>query len=66
MKVLYLGESKDITNFRWEFQDEISIQVIAECGPASHELLDVIQCQCKAQNKTFSREACRCHTQHLL
>ena len=60
-----LGESRDITNFGWEFQDEISILVIAEGGPASHELLDVIQCQCKAQNKTCSMEACRCHTQHL-
>ena len=60
-----LGGSRDITNFRWEIQDEISILVIAEGGPALHELLDVIQCQCKAQKKTCSMEACRCHTQHL-
>ena len=58
-------ESNDITNFGWEFQAEIPIPVIAEGDPAPPELLDVIQCQCKAQGKKCSTEACGCHKQHL-
>ena len=60
-----LGESRDITNFRWEFPDEMSIPVIAEGDPAPLELLDVIQCQCKAQSKKCPTKACGCHEQHL-
>ena len=58
-------ESSDITNFGWEFPAEIPIPVIAEGYPAPPELLDVIQCQCKAQGKKCSTEACGCHKQHL-
>ncbi|MCG7883058.1 MAG: hypothetical protein JAY96_15870 [Candidatus Thiodiazotropha endolucinida] len=58
-------ESKDITQFGWEFRDEIPIPVIAEGDPAPPELLDVIRCQCKAQGKKCSTEACGCHKQHL-
>ena len=58
-------ESTDITQFGWQFRDDIPIQVIAEGDPAPPELLDVIRCLCKAHGKKCSVEACVCHKQHL-
>ena len=55
------GESRDITNFGWEFPDEMSKLVISEGDPAPPELLRVIQCQCKVQGKKRSTKACGCH-----
>ena len=58
-------ESADITHFGWEIRDGIPIPVIAQGDPAPPELIDVIQCQCRAQGKKCSTEACGCHKQHL-
>ena len=59
-------ESADIIQFgRWEFRDNIPVQVIAEGNPTSPELLDVIRCQCKAHGKKCLTEACGCHKQPL-
>ena len=46
-------------------QDNIAIPGVAQGAPAPPELLDVIKCQCKAQGKQCSTEACSCHKQHL-
>ena len=59
------NESADITHFGWEIRDDIPIPVIAQGDPAPPELIDVIQCQCRAQGKKCSTEACGCHKQHL-
>ena len=59
------NESADITHFGWEVRDDIPIPVIAQGDPAPPELIDVIQCQCRAQGKKCSTEACGCHKQHL-
>ena len=53
---------ESITHFGWEIRDDIPIPVIAQGDP---ELIDVIQCQCRAQGKKCSTEACGCHKQHL-
>ena len=58
-------ESADITHFGWEIRDGIPIPVIAQGDPAPPELINVIQCQCRAQGKKCSTEACGCHKQHL-
>ena len=58
-------ESADITHFGWEIQDGIPTPAIAQGDPAPPELIDVIQCQCRAQGKKCSTEACGCHKQHL-
>ena len=47
------------------FEVGISIPVIVEGDPAQPELLDVIQCQCKAQGKKCFTEAFGYHKQHL-
>ena len=61
-----LDESRDITNFGGSFEMKFQYQsFIAEGDLAPHELLDVIQCQCQAQGKKCSTEACGCHKQHL-
>ena len=60
------NESDDITNLGWVIQDTIPISVVAQGAPVPPELLDVIKCQCKAQGKQCSTEACSCHKQHLL
>ena len=39
--------------------------VIAQGDPAPPKLIDVVQCQCRAQGKKCSTEACGCHKQHL-
>ena len=52
-------ESNGITNFEWVIQDTIPIPAIAQGAP------ELIRCQCKAQGKQCSTEACRCHKQHL-
>ena len=54
------NESADITHFGWEIRDDIPIPVIAQVDPAPPELIDVIQCQCRAQGKKCSTEACGC------
>jgi hypothetical protein len=59
------NESADITNFGWEFQDSIAVPVIAQGDPAPPELIDVILCQCRAQEKKCRTEACGCHKEHL-
>ena len=58
-------ESTDITHFGWEIRDDIPIPVVAGGDPAPPELIDVIRCQCRAQGKKCSTEACGCHKQHL-
>ena len=58
-------ESINITNFGWEFKDDIPIPVIAHGDPAPSELIDVIKCQCKAQGKMCSSEGCGCHKEHI-
>lgn len=58
-------ESKDITNFGWEFRNGIPSPIIAEGNPAPPELLDVICCKCKAHGKKCSTETCGCRKQHL-
>ncbi len=58
-------ESTNITHFGWEFRDDIPVLVIAQGDLAPPELIDVIQCQCRAQSKKCSTEACGCHKQHL-
>ena len=61
-----LGESRDITNFGWEFQDKIS-KAIAEVDHAPQELLDVIQCQCKARSvllRHVDTTSSTCHARH--
>ena len=55
-------ESADITHFGWIIQNDIPIPAVAQDAP---ELVDVIKCQCKAQGKQCSSEACGCHKQHL-
>ena len=56
-------ESNDITNFGWVIQDTIPIPAVAQGAPVPPEL---IKCQCKAQGKQCSTEACMCHiNQHL-
>ena len=52
-------ESNDITNFGWVIQDTIPIPAVAQGAP------ELIRCQCKAQGKQCSTEACRCHKQLL-
>ena len=59
-------ESNDITNLGWVIQDTIPIPGVAQGAPVPPELLDVIKCQCKAQGKQCSTEACSCHKQHLV
>ena len=58
-------ESNDITNLGWVIQDTILILGIAQGAPVPPELLDVIKCQCKAQGKQCSTQACSCHKQHI-
>jgi hypothetical protein len=59
-------ESADITHFGWEIRDGIPVPLIAQGDPAPPELIDVIQCQCRAQGKKCSTEAkCGCHKEHL-
>ena len=58
-------ESTNITLYGWEVRDDIPVPVIAAGDPAPPELLDVIRCQCKAQDKKCSSEACGCHKQLL-
>lgn len=58
-------ESANITHFGWEIQDTIPVPVIAQGDPAPPELIDVIQCKCKAQGKKCGTEACGCHKEHL-
>lgn len=58
-------ESADITHFGWDIQDSIPIPVLAQGAPAPPELIDVIRCQCKAQDKKCSTGACSCHKEHL-
>ena len=58
-------ESANITHFGWDIQDRIPIPVVAQGAPAPPELVDVIRCQCKAQDKKCSTEACGCHKEHL-
>ena len=58
-------ESADITHFGWKIQDGIPAPVIAEGDPAPPELVDVIRCQCRAQGRKCSTEACGCHRYHL-
>ena len=58
------NESADITHFGWEIRDNIPIPVIAQSDPAPPGMIDVIQCQCRAQDKKCSTEACACHKQH--
>ena len=48
------NESADITYFGWEIRDDIPIPVIAQGDPAPPELIDVIQCQCRAQGEKCS------------
>ena len=56
------NESADITHFGWEqIRDDIPIPVIAQGDAAPPELIDVIQCQCRAQGKKCSTEACLAH-----
>ena len=57
--------SATFTNFRWDIRDGIPIPVIAQGDPAPPELIDVIQCQYRAQGKKCSTEVCGCHKQHL-
>ena len=47
------------------FEVGISIPVIVEGDPAKPELLDVIQCPCKAQDKKCFTEARGRHKHHL-
>ena len=58
-------ESADITDFGWEMRDGIPVPSIAPGNPAPPELIDVIQCQCKAQNNRCSTKVCSCHKEHL-
>ena len=59
------GESADITKFGWEIHDSVPIPIIAKGDPAPPELIDVIRCQCRAQDKKCITEACGCHKEHL-
>jgi len=58
-------ESVNITHFGREIWDGISIPFIAQGDPAPPELINVIPCQCRAQGKKCSTEACGSHKQHL-
>ena len=58
-------QSTDITQFGWEFKDDIPIPVIAHGDPAPSDLIDVIKCQCRAQGKMCSSEACGCHKERM-
>ena len=60
------NESADITHFGWNIQDNIPIPAIAQGAPAPPELVDVIRCQCKAQGKKCSTEACGLHAHHIV
>ena len=59
------GPPNESAHFGWEIRDDIPIPVIAQGDPAPPELINVIQCQCRARGKKCSTEACGCHKQHL-
>ena len=58
-------ESVDTTQFGWDIKNSIPIPTVSQGAPAPPELVDVIQCQCKAQGKKCSTAACNCHKEHL-
>jgi len=59
------AESSNITNFGWHVTDGIPTPVLDQGDPAPPELIDVIRCQCRAQGKKCSTEACGCHKEHI-
>jgi hypothetical protein len=44
---------------------ESPFPVIDNGDPAPSELIDTLKCQCKAQGKMCSSEACGCHKEHI-
>ena len=58
-------ESADITRFGWNIQNGIPIPGISQGDPAPPKLIDVLRCQCRAQDMKCSTEACGCHKEHL-
>lgn len=57
--------SSRITQFGWDFKDDIPIPVISHGHPAPPELIDMIKCNCKAQGKMCSSENCGCHKERI-
>ena len=57
--------SVTITDFGWEFKNDIPVPVMATTDQAPPELVDVIRCQCRAQGKKCSTLSCRGHKEHL-
>ena len=43
----------------------IPVPVTGASDPAPPQLIDVIRCQCKAQDKKCSTRTCGCHREHL-
>ena len=58
-------ESANITRFGWKIQEGIPVPVTAERDPASPQLIDVIQCKCRAHDKKCTTEGCGRHKEHL-
>ena len=50
-------ESVYITQFGWDIQNSTPIPAVAQGAPAPPELVDVIQCQCKAEGSAAPRLA---------
>ena len=57
--------SVTITDFGWEFKNDIPVPVMATTDPAPPELVDVIRCQCRAKGKKCSTLSCSCHKEHI-
>ena len=58
-------ESTNITHFVWEIQDGIPVPTIDQSDLVPPELMEVVQCQCKAQGKMCSTLACGCRKEYL-
>ena len=51
----------DITKYGWEIKDGIPVSATSDQPPGPQDLMDVVQCGCKAEGKACGSEA-QCHT----
>ncbi len=59
------SESTDITNFGWEIHEGIPVPKLSQNDPVPPNLMDVIQCKCKAKGNKCSSLACGCQKEQL-
>lgn len=55
----------DLTDYGWERKDGLLLPAMSSSPPAPLELMEIIRCACKSQEKACSSTSCSCHSSRI-